>query len=180
MKYETTDYAGIDYGYGTANVDPKTGIRYGVIPVSEIADAWYSSAEEVTIPVCPYCGEDLTEYEDTLLEAENPTCPTCGEAWNGDDEYSYQILGYRYIGEGYRLYQHADDTDIFVEAAPCAGYFQFCSPCAPGAVHLQYPLSPDARNPNNLGYCLGPEWFDDEEAPYEYCLVDDIAEKKGE
>jgi hypothetical protein len=49
-----TEYAGIDYGLGRANVDHETGIRYGVISQHTVGQAWYDSAEaEYGEPHCP-------------------------------------------------------------------------------------------------------------------------------
>lgn len=40
-----TDYVGIDYSLGMANIDRETGIHVGVIPANEIGQAWYESSE---------------------------------------------------------------------------------------------------------------------------------------
>lgn len=36
----STTYAGIDYSNGLVNIDPATGIRYGVIPMNSVMEAW--------------------------------------------------------------------------------------------------------------------------------------------
>ena len=38
-------YQGIDYGRGQTNIDHKTGIRYGVISIHEVTQAWCDSSE---------------------------------------------------------------------------------------------------------------------------------------
>jgi hypothetical protein len=40
-----TTYTGIDYGRRMANVDYSTGIRFGVIPVREVLQAWADEAQ---------------------------------------------------------------------------------------------------------------------------------------
>ena len=55
-----TDYAGIDYGRGMANIDDK-GIRYGVIPFNKV-DWWEEDSEFVyKDPTCPNCGNIVQE-----------------------------------------------------------------------------------------------------------------------
>lgn len=36
----TTNYAGIDYGRGLTNIDPKNGIRYGIIGIHDVVQAY--------------------------------------------------------------------------------------------------------------------------------------------
>ena len=52
---------GIDYGFGKSNIDPQTGIRYGVISQHTVGEAWYDNAEaEYGEPHCPSCGDPAT------------------------------------------------------------------------------------------------------------------------
>ena len=52
---------------------------------------------------------------------------------------------------------------VFVLKSPYYTYGQYCSPCAPGAVDLDGPLS---AGEGVKGYCFGHEMFD-EMAPYQ-------------
>jgi hypothetical protein len=99
---------GIDYGRGTTNIDPETGIRYGVINQNEVLQAWADSAD----PVFPE-----SENEEDIDDFIEPD-------------------GYTYNDDGYICEQFADDPDIFVCKSPYYTYCAFCSPCAPGAGYL--------------------------------------------
>jgi len=128
------EYKGIDYGLGKYNIDTQKMIRYGVISQGDIMDAWCELAE-------PHYHEAPTEEE---MEFAEPDC------WCYEDE-------------GYVA--HSDDYgDVFIIESPYYTYAQFCSPCAPGACHLNNPIS--EKDPNNKCYCFGHEWFENEKAPY--------------
>ena len=51
---------GIDYGMGTTNRDMDTGIRYGVVSIHEVSQAWCDESEGNYFFGCPHCG---TEFE---------------------------------------------------------------------------------------------------------------------
>ena len=104
----TTSY----YGNNVTNIDLKTGIRYGVIQMHAITQAWCDSA----VPVYP----------------ETPE----GEEQDDDAE----PLRWEYREDGY-VAEADDDGDVFVLKSPYVTFAQFCSPCAPGACHLGNPLS---------------------------------------
>jgi hypothetical protein len=138
--------SGINYGrplpglkHEQTNTDPTNGIHYGVIPAMEVLEAWALCCD----PVYPD-PEDLDE---------NGEIPE--EAWDLLDP-----LGYTYERKGYII--HSDDRgDLFILTSPYFTRAKFCSPCAPGACHLNNPDPDGART-----YCLGPEWFDSGYAPY--------------
>lgn len=102
---------GIDYGLGQTNIDRKTGIRYGVIPIYDVLQAWADSSE----PEYP-C--DICEFEEGSDECE--FCEPCGNHLS-DKEYE----------------ACSDETDIFIIKSPYYTRADFCSPCAPGACHLR-------------------------------------------
>ena len=172
---KTHDYSkdpklGIDYGLGDTNIDKETGIRYGVISVnSGVLQAW----SDVSVPdygtiECPKCNkEQEPDYE----------CEFCGAEL--DDYSMVEAQGFTYEGEGYAC-QAGQDGDIFVMKSPFFTYAQFCSPCAPGAVHLENPIEPKTntvgigylRQRHNRGYCFGHDWFEGEKAPYRVYSVE--------
>jgi len=156
---ESTNYKGIDYGMGQSNIDLETGIRYGIIPSHSIGQAWYDEAE-VNYPIaCPHCGSDMDEIPD-----EETKCNDCQETISEDDFMELEPASWFVNGEGYLAEQSRDDSDIFICKSPFYTFAQFCSPCAPGACHLDNPLtSPD---PYNKCYCFGHDWFEDGKAPY--------------
>ena len=156
---------GIDYGMGTTNRDMDTGIRYGVVSIHEVSQAWCDESEGNYFFGCPHCG---TEFEpDFDIECE---CPHCRETIETEEEcHGETALSFFYNADGYKAEQGGDDTDIFITDSPYFTYAQFCSPCAPGACHLGNPLDEPAEG--NKCYCFGHDWFEDEKAPYKVYSV---------
>lgn len=154
---------GIDYGRGVTNRDPRTGIRYGVIPAQDVP-AWHDANELVYgKPMCPECGGKVYPAR----KKKDFHCPSCHRYWLAEDCYPEDPLGYRYDTDGYQIAQGYDDSDLFVLKSPYVTYAGFCSPCAPGACHLRNPFAADEpRDENHRCYCLGHDWFEDEVAPY--------------
>lgn len=89
-------YSGIDYGMGLANVDTKTGIRYGVISQHSLSD-WIndviSDGAYYGEPTCGKCGDSDHTHESSavngrfactecaeLADDGAETCADCGQA----------------------------------------------------------------------------------------------------
>jgi len=187
---EATNYAGIDYGRGITNIDTKTGIRYGVIPInSEACQAICDSlVPDYGPPTCPKCQGQADEpsafqeiraalgetFADLFSDSDLPAgyteeehecwdyvCVNCQHFFGSESAFGDEPIAEEYEGEGYRLSKTGNDSDVFVLSSPFYTHAQFCSPCAPGAGYL---LNPCADGPKT--YCLGKEWFDNESAPY--------------
>lgn len=175
-----TSYPGIDYGSASnTNVDPQTGIHYGVIPQHELGEF---SHDEIASHSTDLDLEDflrgvkdglrsaLSKYfSDYKPEGKSSKLDDAVEsAFDSiSDDLDYQQMGdcTRYLYEKDGLtFQVASDGDIFVLKSPCYTYAQFCSPCAPGACYLTSPL--DTPVEANKCYCLPADWFDDDKAPY--------------
>jgi len=158
-----TEYAGIDYGIHQLNIDPKTGIRSGVIPQNDCLDFWGEESDAFYTPHCPYCGNELKQ------DKEYKRCPHCYKAISNDETLPDEP-DFFYIKD--ETYQATSDTygDIFITKSPYFTYAQFCSPCAPGACHLSNELS--APNPNNRSYCFGHDCFCEGKAPYRVFSVE--------
>lgn len=181
-----TKYAGIDYGLGRANVDKKTGIRYGVISMNSInPDCTGNFEYDYGKPSCPKCGtevkasDDETLFADTeLKDGETPdwfdhqafTCLACETCYWSDEVYADESIGWSYNEDGYSL-SNCLDNDVFVLASPFYTFAQYCSPCVPGAGNLDSPCEDGAKT-----FCLGHDWFDDGIAPYEVYRVSDDSE----
>ena len=187
--------AGIDYGFGKTNIDLETGIRYGVIAVHSVLQAWAESAEaDYGKPSCPHCTITLSEIEEFSIcpycnkkgklelneltpccgEILDPDpegfkwCPDCGERISPEDLYPLEPLGW-YLDDG--EYQAVDclDSDIMIVKSPYFTYSRFCSPCVPGAGDLNSPDEDGVKT-----YCFGHDWFWDEgKAPYPVYRVKD-------
>lgn len=151
---------GIDYGAGEANRDPATGIRYGIIPLRSL-DEWAPGEFDPDYgdPHCPHCGEELTAECETD-NGDEYRCPACGEVEDAELCYAEEPNSWTYVRDGYAL-QLDEHGDVWVFQSPYTTRAQYCSPCAPGAGYLLNPCDTGPRT-----YCLGPEWFEDEEAPY--------------
>jgi hypothetical protein len=153
-----TTYAGIDYGGGITNIDVKAGIRYGIIlQNSEVLQAWADSSEPFYVYHCPYCGTELKKG------SEAKRCPACYKYFKDGDFDNLEPAAYIYEEEGYAC-ECDDHGDIWITKSPYFTYAQFCSPCAPGACHLNSPL--DTPDPRNRCYCFGHDWFEDQKATY--------------
>lgn len=181
-------YAGIDYGRGMSNVDHETGIRYGVISMHEVSQAWADSSEaQYGRPTeaikCPCCNE--TQFPSESVEwGDSVQCETCGSMVEFELEDMLEPDCFTYSADGYQCQQGGDDSDIFILKSPYFTYCQFCSPCAPGAGYLMnyFKISPDMPIDDSLplggyaahaiasgfpmAYCLGHDFFDDNRAPY--------------
>lgn len=72
---------GIDYGMGQTNIDHETGIRFGVISMHEVCQAWSDSAEsDYGAPNCPKCASELgSEPLDSYR-----LCDECGKMHEED------------------------------------------------------------------------------------------------
>lgn len=173
---------GIDYGKGTTNIDTKTGIRYGIMPMNAIMQAWCDSADDPEYPqTCPNCGnETIVDYDDgehagyTSLSSYRDSmreyaCTHCELYMANEDTYPDcdDGAGYTYTAEGYSV-ESDSHGDLWVFKSPYFTRAQFCSPCAPGACYLENPCEDGER-----AYCFGPDWFDnDYPCPYPAYRVD--------
>ena len=167
----TTSNKGIDYGCGRTNIS-NTGIRFGVIPMHEITQAWADSSEpQYSEPTCPKCGNavkvakgEYAWFEHAKHECSDYVCHACKYVFGSESAFGDEPREYTYEKEGYAMRQGQDDCDVWVMASPYFTYAQFCSPCAPGACYLLNSL--DEPSESNKCYCLGHDWFEDNKAPY--------------
>ncbi len=175
---------GIDYGMGLTNIDVETGIRYGVIPVVDIGQAWYDSSEpDYGEPTCPECGNPATELSDGWPEeyfgdgdfeneGDDYVCLDCRRSFYADGAFELMIpLSWSVYDGEYTAVQGGDDTDVFIIKSPYYTRAEFCSPCAPGACYLRNFYSDGEK-----AYCFGHDWFEDGIAPYPVYRVEDDSE----
>lgn len=164
---------GVDYSNGDGtNQDLRTGIRYGVISNHSLSDwAW----DEIQIHGTD---KDWENYQDAVLQdlqsaisgALEDTSATgwdakalAQEILDGLDFDRHEGTGdcprYRYEKDGY-IIETCGDGDWFIVCSPFYAMAEHCSPCAPGAGHLE-------TSGNVKTYALGPDWFDsDSPMPY--------------
>lgn len=149
----------IDYGFlpGESgmlpNRDPETGIRYGIVSIGELNEYALDAFEPVYVCGCPECGNEFDGND--LPES----CPSCG--YTPDDEsewYGDESIGCEYNGDGYSLWLD-EYNDVWVFKSPhTTSKWSNCSPCARGAADLEG----DEDHGDDLAYCLGPDWYENE------------------
>lgn len=173
---------GIDYGLGRTNIDKVTGIRYGVIPIHDVMQAWYDSSEgDYGEATCPKCGNpasdpgsapdgapaDWDEEYDGLhnWSCADYVCHNCKVCFGSDEAFGDEPIGGFNLDDGeYIAHQGHDDCDIFIIKSPYYTWAPFCSPCAPGAAYLRN----GAAEGDAKGYCFGADWFDADISPCPY------------
>lgn len=147
---------------GRTNIDTTTGIRFGVISMHEVTQAWCDSSEgDYGEPTESECGECGKVFPVQCAYGTEMECPHCGEITEiGLPDFAEPLAHYVDDGE-YKAAQSSDDRDIFILKSPYFTRAAFCSPCAPGACYL---MSPD--DDGEKAYCFGHDWFEDGKAPY--------------
>lgn len=156
---------GIDYGMGQTNIDTETGIRFGVIPVNDVLQAWSDSSEaDYGKPHCPVCGNECSEVPDDFegeqyhdVGCADHYCDTCKHTLDSSDVYGDEPLAWYVNDDEYTAHQSGDDRDIFITKSPYYTRAAFCSPCAPGACYLPNPCEDGEK-----AYCFGQDWFDND------------------
>lgn len=147
---------GIDYGNGIVNIDLETGIRYGVIPVHDVLQAWSDNSEAYYTLDCPECGQ-LLKDPDFELDA----CPYCRVEYTESMMEFIEPTSFFYKKDGYSCEQMSD-MDIFILKSPYYTVCQFCSPCAPGAGYIKNTVEDGIK-----AYCFGYDWFQEQNrVPY--------------
>lgn len=159
IDYGTPSGGSESNGLGQTNIDKTTGIRYGVIPQHLVLQTWCDSSEaDYGSPSCPSCGGGIPD--ELMRSGSRFSCPHCQEECEDWQCWSDEPLGH-YIDDSEYKASQGGDRDIFVLKSPYYTRAQFCSPCAPGACHLEHPCEDGER-----AYCFGHDWFDDGVAPY--------------
>lgn len=160
------EYSDMMYGMGKTNIDPKNGIRFGVIALTSVSG--YALDDLVyDYPFnCPDCGNNI------LVKSKSARydyyCQSCRTWHMEEDCYGEESTGFHYDGDGYKLIDCLDFNIMVIESL----YYtkaEYCSPCVPGAGNLDSTSDDGVKT-----YCLGPDWFDgDNKIPYHVYLVKD-------
>jgi hypothetical protein len=160
---------GIDYGMGMSNVDRETGIRYGVIPIRDLSEWAHEDFEaDYGDPTCGQCGNGVVAYDEELHGEYSQTkwgcddwaCETCRRTYDSGEVYGEEPLSHN-LDDGEYVATLDQYNDIFILKSPYFTRAGFCSPCAPGAGHLNSICDDGVRT-----YCFGHDWFDGGRAPY--------------
>lgn len=169
----------IDYGFGKCNLNPETGIRYGVISgqylETEILEKFYEAGldhlvSEFEARVTKALLETLKEetqfstFESTGVDAFREHLKDFHWAEYLDLSPFGDCLCGRYEEAGIIAEQHSDG-DVFVLESPYYTKAPFCSPCAPGAGYL----ADGSFEGQACTYCMPNDWFPEGRAcPYPY------------
>ena len=135
----------------TANINPETGIRYGVVSFNTLAE-WVFD-EFLEFGANDSYGLALEDYQDENPNASDEDISRFSEVYGeGAEEECYSLetedgmkLGLSYLG-GAPL--------VWVFQSPYTTHARLCSPCCPNAGDLnsQDPLGVEC-------YTLPPDWF---------------------
>ena len=160
------------------NTDPKTGIRYGVIPLHDIDpyfayEEFYDNSENIAIkeieleidelfePIKEFAKERELDKETDIEELKNAIKGDVFKYW---DESEDSLL---YEHDGYKI--QLIDGNLFIDESPYVTLGPLCSPCTPEAVYLP---SADGKH-GHMAYCLPDDCFEDGKAPYEYITIEE-------
>ena len=133
------------------NIDPETGIRYGIHNVNTLSHDVVYDFNHYIYSGCPFCGHDLD------MTAEK--C-RCGEYI---EDMELEIVAAIYKKDGYHIQHTYEDNWVWVFKSPYTTTCRLCSPCAPNAGDLD---SPDESGVET--YCLDASFFENEKPPYTY------------
>jgi hypothetical protein len=169
-------YAGIDYGLGQFNIDLETGIRYGVINLNALGEyAREDFDDDYGDPHCPKCGNEACElgneaceldkvtvdedvvdkWEHAEHECDDYACESCEYVFGSESAYGDEPIGFTLETSEYKA-AGGNDGDVMIFKSIYYTHAQFCSPCAPGAGHLECPHPEGPKT-----YCFGADSFDD-------------------
>ena len=179
---------GIDYGLGRSNVDPATGIRYGVISQHSLASWFFDDYQgEYGDPHCPKCGNpavDVTskgaDYLETIEEYDQDrgctdyACDSCRYVFDSSEAFPDEPLGFKLEDDDYTAVDCLD-SDVMILRSPYYTYAPFCSPCVPGAGNLDDSEGHTSENGVKT-FCFSHDLFEDRRAPYRVFRVEDDSE----
>ncbi len=165
----------------TTNFDVATECHYGTISyhsvMPEALDDIFSQGENLSFEMAVDEAKASLRsvlkdwFSDCKYGKERSRLDACLEsAWDAiSDDWNYQYQGedeqFLYERDGYKISNSPSLVCLFVEKSPYYTYTRGCSPCVPNAGDL------DNAGGSLKTYCLGPEWFDGEKAPYPVHVV---------
>jgi hypothetical protein len=163
---EANEYIGIDYSMGLSNRDRSTGIHYGVISANtlhpNVIDEEFES--DYGDPTCPKCGGNVEESNSSQDKKANKDffCPECFESYYNEDVYGEEPIGHTCVARDYDAYIDSYN-DVMITKSLYYTTCAYCSPCCPGAGHLE-----NFRKTGIKTYCFDRTFFEDEKCPYPY------------
>lgn len=146
------------------NIDPGTGIRYGVICPSFVEN-WYEFSHAVIDDKCPQCGS----YELDIIDSINGgyICEGCKATYAEDESEDITQVGRTYTSISYKANQVEEGDHIVVSQSPYFTYARLCAPTYPNAGDLDSAVAMSISDFDGFKtYCLGHKWFEGGEAPH--------------
>lgn len=140
------------------NIDPETGIHYGIHNANKLDPEVLNDFEIVDHFHCPFCDGDFDNPEEIPEK-----CPSCERIFEDGDFDSFEAIGGKYEQDGYAIQHTYDSNWVWVFKSPYITHCRECSPCAPHAGDLDAPCESGVPT-----YCLDSSFFEDEKSPYEY------------
>lgn len=176
-------YDSAESDYGAAHC-PECGHEAVSYPGNVVA---YALSKGLIVTPEWVLGQDpaVLGYKHDENSCEDYACDKCKCLIASEDAFGQEAEAF-YVGtigddgklvpdsDGYIATQSGGDTDIFIMRSPYYTRARFCSPCAPGACHLENPTEDGER-----AYCFGHDWFEDELAPYPVYRVDNDEQVLG-
>ena len=149
-----------------ANINPETGIRYGIIAANSLDPELVSELQ--------MNGKDL-HWEEALADLRKQIEHEVNQGVlaleDADDEYAIreELLADDFYDDEPA---HSFDVDgvkgqttwlggglmVWCFESPHTGTFQLCSPCVPGACDLDSPVNPLRETIGHIGYDVPPTW----------------------
>jgi hypothetical protein len=151
------------------NFDEKTGIHYGVIAQNSLNSEAFQEVFDraVDLNFEEYVEGLRCEIRDFLEDKvrEKHIVSLTEDVFDVLQDailesYGGEKTSWEYSDEDYEL-QDCLETNVMVTKSPYYTFCRKCSPCVPNAGDLDNPMDEGVKT-----YCLGPEFFDDEKAPY--------------
>lgn len=105
--------------------------------------------------------ESIAQWEHARHECADYHCENCHYVFGSESAFGDEPAGGFVLDDGEYVASLDSYNDVFIVKSPYFTRAQFCSPCAPGACHLDNPCDDGER-----AYCFGHEWFEDGKAPY--------------
>lgn len=153
------------------NINPETGIRFGVICPSDVEN-WYDWSSAVVDDKCPYCQGTNVNLTDEVNGCY--TCEGCKATFMEDESEDFTEVGREYITERYKAIQLVEGENIVVEKSPYFTYSRLCSPCYPNAGDLASGIAIVVDESSGYKtYCFGHTWYENGIAPFPIYRVSD-------
>jgi hypothetical protein len=175
------------------NIDEKTGIFYGVISqrslFDEALDIIFFGSDSVDLYYEEWREDIATAIKNALADLVYDSDIEDIVAYAQDNaRYDSDEINPEYNDVEYHIIKCLD-SDLMILKSPYVTWAPPCSPCVPEAGNLddaakQYASWGHAEAPNStafaagnsqggarLCYALGPDWFDNDIAPYPYATL---------